>query len=81
MNENDISGMKGSLKSLVGSLKGSSFQKNAKSEVLKKLVGVNDTSDIVNLLGSLILALKPQLLTKDFASSKDDFLEGLKRMK
>lgn len=78
---NDFSGMKSSLTSLLGGLKGSSFAKGAKSEVLKKLSGLNGNADIAGLLGSLVNGLKPEMLTKEFATQKDDFLEGLKMMK
>lgn len=81
VNEADISGMKESLNSLVGGLKNSSFQKDAKSDVMRKLVGLNGKTDISNFLSSLVNGLKPEALTKEFASSKDDFLEGLKMLK
>lgn len=77
----NISGLKGNLNSLVGGLKGSSFEKGAKSEIFKKLVGINGKADISEMLESLVKGLKPKALTTEFSRKKDDFLAALKLVK
>lgn len=81
LNLDDVSGIKKSLNSLIDGLKSSAFIKGAKAGVVRNLIGMNGKADIPKVLTSLLNGLKPDMLTKEFAVNKDDFLEALKMMK
>lgn len=73
--------MKESLNTLVRNFKNSSFEKDAKSGIMKSVIGLNGKKDIPNVLSTLVNGLKSNLLTESFLAKKDDFLEELKVMK
>lgn len=73
----DISGMKSSLSTLVGDLRGSAFKNGNKKDLLQQVVGINGKGGIAEFLGDLIHSLESESLTDTFKADMSSTLELL----